>query len=149
MMENKYYTPSLEEFHVGFEYSYKSNLWGYLDCTKGYWALVEFSAGSSEGDLSEIQMIQNAIDSESDDIEVRVKHLDHEDIESLGFKLVSSDWYHNNNDENPFQILKSYNKENEYHISSGTHEHNKTLFNGVIKNKSELKRLLKQLKIID
>lgn len=140
---SKYYTPSIEEFHVGFEYEYSGN--------KG----KEWDADS----------IENLYDFEDliDDIrygDIRVKYLDKEDIESLGFVLLKaacSDlffyefelktrWNYN---------LKFYNyiipetelvPEQEIY-SIVVKREDLTVFHGKIKNKSELKRLLKQLGI--
>jgi len=67
---SKYYTPSIEEFHPGFEYE---ALWG-IENINGEWLKETFSSAQSTKDLEEIY---------------RVKHLDQEDIESFGFIDIS------------------------------------------------------------
>lgn len=130
-MENKYYTPTKEEFHIGFEYSclvYKGNVWrddmrfGEIDDT----------------DTKEIV----------EDIElgrIRVKYLDVADIESLGFKCNGDD-------------LRFCGTRGEITVQQCTYSYCArglgvwitkgdviTLFSGEIKNKSELKKVLKQI----
>jgi hypothetical protein len=107
-MTDKYYTPEISEFHVGFEYEY-----------------------------------------------VRVKHLDREDIESLGwvqneFKgtIIKNEFVLKNK---PYKRIGDNIKL--YHYSGGdihiscTYSELMTLFRGTLKNKSELKRLMVQLGI--
>jgi hypothetical protein len=72
----------------------------------------------------------------------RVKYLDREDIESLGFKCMGGNWYHDNK---AYQIIGTWES---IEVSRGQHEYRDVLFKGTIKNKSELKRLLKQLNIL-
>ena len=79
-MESKYYTPSIEEFYVGFEYevNYGENDWQ-KECL---WAKPEVVT-------LPYMNLEN----------IRVKYLDKEDIESLGFEQESiysfkhKDWY--------------------------------------------------------
>ena len=150
--ESKYYTPEIEEFHVGFEYE----------------SLQDPRLPEKDSSWE-----QNTIDDEwdlktfigyycGDHIEVRVKHLDREDIESLGFedyKHSSCDWYklekrvEDNFSSygywNCFRLLHSYTDEG---IKIIAYEHSfngdeNVLFAGKVKNKSELKRILKQIGI--
>lgn len=128
-MENKYYTPKLEEFHIGFEYEIKE--WGKEDWHK-----------------KEIEETWE-IDSAFDRAEARVKVLDKEDIESLGFDNYvppmeyNHSWNYKGGKEpklyvwfnNPIPIVRIYSN------------FPAVLFQGEIKNKSELKRLMQQLKI--
>lgn len=134
-MESKYYTPAIEEFHVGFEYE------------------VNF------GDkwISEVQLNGFLHNKKLENI--RVKYLDKEGIESLGFKLdpeASSE----REDRWNFELFLDSNDRGiiNYGITlfdttdliiytwNGSKEH--IVFTGEIKNKSELKRLMKQLRII-
>ena len=80
---------------------------------------------------------------------IRVKYLDKEDLESLGFKLISSGWYHQypSMDKKGYQIL--YKLGEGFSLSYGVHEHSENIFTGNIQNISELKVLLKQLNIIE
>ena len=70
MSEKKYYTPSIEEFHVGFEYEISYD--------------GETYQSKVVDDSDELHRIKTAIES----LWVRVKHLDREDIKSLGWKYV-------------------------------------------------------------
>ena len=68
-MRNKYYTPIIEEFHIGFEYE---SLWG-IENINGEWHKEVFKSV----DVEQI---------------VRVKYLDTDDIESLGFTKRGKTW---------------------------------------------------------
>ena len=148
-MEDKYYQPSIEEFHVGFE------------CESNYILI-----NNSEKDKSKfIQFtftrdnLAYMIDAYVEDAypnEFRVKYLDSEDIESLGFyKTAEYGKYIEFNDNikafNPSSTKLLYNTDtNLMNIESFTFEEESSLplFHGIVKNKSELVRLLKQLSII-
>lgn len=131
-MKNKYYTPAIEEFCIGFEFEYYWNeKWERTkleinDCIYG-----EYDNHYSFG-----QIVQNKI-------KTRVKYFDKEDIESLGFKYTTfrkmnvwtySDFnlYFNERDE-----LVIWNKNGSIII-----------FKGTVKNKSEFKIILRQVGII-
>ena len=136
---NKYYTPSIEEFHPGFEFKKSSDL------PINHW---EDSICSTYHDLLLMQRnINNGY--------IRVKYLDKEDIESFEFELSAEygDYIEFNDN------LKSVNpKSNKILFNTKTKEINiesfilsdqssYPLFNGMCLNKSELKVLLKQLQI--
>lgn len=146
-MENKFYTPDLEDFHIGFEYEYKYN-----DARS--WTKKVFGPDSFLH-LDEI---------ETKDF-CRVKYLDREDIESLGwireeFPMALRLFFTKEVDR--FGVKETYSllyvpqtswvliyKTQGYIIehpdkitTTGT-----TVFAGEIKNKSELKRILKQVKL--
>jgi len=141
---SKYYTPEAEEFQIGFEYEIRSGRWlkEYVDRWDAF-RVIE--------DISESR--------------IRVKHLDREDIESFG-------WEYNNNAE-PFPsrediepirsipIAFLYEKDIgdelhqwmlflyddgvvwiEYIIECGVQGY---VFKGRLKNKSELKKVLKMI----
>lgn len=130
---SKYYTPSIEEFHVGFEYEYSGN--------KG----KEWDADS----------IENLYDFEDliDDIrygDIRVKYLDKEDIESLGFKFSKCEGdfrYFTIGKNIELMVGSNYIIENLGATVLISNKENGNTFEGIIKNISELKRLLKQLGI--
>lgn len=71
-MDNKYYTPSIEEFHVGFEYEWR-NKDGFPD---RHWRRGIIKDGTQIDDL------HNSI------YELRVKYLDFSDLKELKFKHV-------------------------------------------------------------
>jgi hypothetical protein len=142
MEDNKYYTPSIEEFHVGFEYEHSA------DVTVGgnklpidhpdSWFECKLEV---DDDLSEIEVklsIENVI---------RVKYLDKEDIEAEGFSYkkhqVSEDFWKGDTHDNtlievlPDKTLCIRRRKNgmlESEITGIT-----------IKNRSELKRILKMI----
>lgn len=131
-MENKYYTPEIEEFHVGFEFEqFENNNW------------QQTTLESDEAERFFVML--NAY--ELKDF-VRVKHLDREDIESLGWKLFKQ------GNVNFFTFRMFTNDDIQMHFSFGqpakigfsTREGEE--FSGLkIKNKSELRKLMQQLNI--
>ena len=152
----KYYTPTIDEFHVGFEYEFlNGDKWEKDEITT-----KDFSnelAGEYENWFDEI--LKGIRD-------VRVKYLDEEDIKSLGFAPMKSI---KNYQEN-FMMTDIYRSLNEevggimwinarilynpdihkiiiYGEFTGCEE--ERFFEGTIKNKSELKKILEQLNIIE
>jgi len=145
-MENKYYTPEIEEFHVGFEFympvlrednngdlyrdKYCKHIWTEKNNMWEQFNLEHKSNGDTVISVPEC---------------LTVKYLGREDIESLGFEY--DDIYAL---KGKFRIYKTLGYgENNYviseYISVGEREYWSDRFVGTIKNKSELKRLLKQL----
>jgi len=126
-MENKYYTPTIEEFHVGFEYE---ALWG-IENIDGEWLKETFSEKSSISSLEG---------------KIRVKLLDREDIESEGFKFENGMFFKENINE-LYYLDKYFDFDTKYTISRLHTQDKYVLFEGTIKNKSELQKLLVQLGI--
>lgn len=77
-MENKYYTPTIEEFNVGFRYEVNTVL--------DKWEKTTFEIDPFKINLTMIQGYLNGIKPI-----IRVKHLDHDDIIEAGWKLEMSD----------------------------------------------------------
>lgn len=136
-MKEKYYIPAIEEFRPGFEY----------EITSGYeWVKKTFSKKDLKSFLYE--NLENGINQGY----IRVKYLDKEDIESLGFEVFGKG-------NNTFQIKKDTSyllhlSTNKVYIYKDIEKPRKsdatiTIFEGKIKNKSELKILLQQLEIIN
>lgn len=135
MEDIKYYTPTIEEFHVEFEFEVQG-----LKDNEVIWQSI------SAKNISALTLV--------DRMTTRVKYLDKEDIESLGWKEG---------------LLRINNKElhvfryGEYVITSIFKNGNivdislfstlspllSRVFRGTIKNKSELKRLMQQLGIYE
>ena len=139
-MKDKYYTPTIDEFHVGFEYEILE-----MGCKTKYNPTTLNQWDDLSGDYDDSTLLYEIARGRQ---LVRVKYLDREDIESLGFVFIASDWWHKSNMGDDWQITRG-NKD-VYLISYGQHEYvdkSKGSFKGKIKNKSELKRLLKQLGI--
>lgn len=150
---DKYYTPELNEFHVGFECEWQCKIrnetWSKQIC---------------DTDLINIayDAIEHADEEEPFEEQFRVKYLDKEDIESLGF--ISSNVRDVLKEEAEFikgfkkdtyilyiqedKKLVIYNQK-EYDISNKITGNwtEEILFKGYIKNKSKLIKLLKQLQI--
>jgi hypothetical protein len=148
-MENKYYTPSIEEFRVGFKievYNPDKKDWEDLTVEIGY-CYGEFSNWISWG-------------------EVRVKYLNREDIESEDFNYEPINgekdvmlFNSNRKDSRGKKVNLIYNpKSNWLLVSTGewsitvwekynSYSFNPTFFAGTIKNLSEFRKILKQLNI--
>lgn len=149
---SKYYTPKIEEFHVGFEYEFRHSDYKELGWKK--YNTPEFNWER-----------EDAITANSDMSQFRVKYLDQEDIElgfdreivknfTIRFRLRADK---SSNDELFFQTyclekhtyledvyLLFYPNTKEVQIYNNLG----TMFWGKIKNKSELKRVLTQIGII-
>lgn len=136
-MKNKYYTPSIEEFFIGFEYeeedSLEDNLWikRTLDFNYGWLEIPQDFANDK-----------------------RVKYLDASDIEELGFKLVFSDigiecWKLGDFELRTDVDLGAYiDSGNLYSIFYNPYgKQYNCVFSGIIKNKSELKKVSNMLNI--
>lgn len=156
-MENKYYVPNLEEFHVGFEYEV-------LDQQNKVPVWTKINDYSNAYDYEDSCLYGVIKDLEKGFI--RVKYLDKEDIEDCGWKLITKDIREK---FNPQEQMKYY-FESENHslsylnfyvdeiytnkgldkigeqisvvIDSG--EGSVTLY---LKNKSEFKKIMKQMGI--
>lgn len=160
--KSKYYTPELEEFHVGFEYeAYEIGYTYDVELIEEQPAVLQIlgnpiqSAAWVKKEYSLLDF-SSVIDGELDAYipEVRVKYLDIEDIESLGWKLS-----HEQNSQNPKGFYFTYvfrksgmyldfypNRKDKITVHNGGHyEDYNCLFTGQVKNKSELKKLLKMI----
>jgi hypothetical protein len=123
-MKDKYYTPEIEEFHIGFEYEVD---WGPFKWKKA------------------IYQDYMTADSMCDD--VRVKYLDKEDIESLGF-IEDPDFTYLHTFKRVRNNISIYTRNwGVFSIVNEDRMKNNIVFTGTIKNKSELKKLMKQLGI--
>jgi hypothetical protein len=78
-MDNKYYIPTLEEFHVGFRYEFNTKV--LRPGTDGW-----------EGMSLEVNELTN-IEFHIERGEIRVKYLDQADLVELGWKGVQQDVY--------------------------------------------------------
>lgn len=151
--DSKYYTPTIEEFRVGFEYEYdglgKGN---WLECVYEPTEYID-----SDGTFTLPKTIKDG--------EIRVKLLDREDLKELGFKEEFIPDVYSEDDElrsgfslniiqnisinlhintgNTGNIVSIY-KQKIYDEVSGNWEV-EYLFRGDIKNKSELQQILKMV----
>ncbi len=132
-----YYTPDAEEFGIGFEYEFRTG----TDWEPLVWRADVTIAGRILKDL------------------VRVKYLDKADIEDLGFEYENTDGFGYNtfskNKETGFNTganITIYHSDhnsvfNIYMEYYGSWGGNDSKFDVNVKNKSELKKLLKMLGI--
>lgn len=154
MKDNKYYVPTIEEFHIGFQYEFKPRIregimsyayqkFNYIDRWK------KQSVGKEANNILDLLDTYNDPFSINDlisfhrDNAVRVKYLDEEDIESLGwimdsiYSFIKGDWMI---EVNINELIDRKDTLDIYLVSD-------CRFKGYIKNKSELKRLMDQLGI--
>lgn len=141
--ESKYYVPDISELHPGMivELPFQCN--GEVDYHK-------IIVGPDLADILDIKYDNMVGKILSVPECLRVKQLDKEDIESLGFK----ESHFSNTDGNAFYKHSNYTlhhipKSCAVRITKRTDDGgNIMLFNGFLKNKSELSRLMKQIGIL-
>ena len=138
---SKYYTPSIEEFCIGFEYEisgpgdtiFRKDK---ISSPREFIDMLEYFQGYGAGAE-----------------EIRVKYLDQEDIEELGFKLEytshSSEFVSNEIFYDIFYgkcKIKIHKIDDEKILIEKVSTKNKSvIFDGKIKNKSELSKILKMV----
>lgn len=139
--DKKYYTPSIEEFHVGFEYELLeddglgNNSW---------WS--QYFEGILAGKRASFIFTFERLAELIKDEDVRVKYLDKEDIESTVFASHVTD------ESGGFYKYMNYTlhhtiQENRVFITQNDDGNNIVLFSGIVRNKSELKRIIQQTQI--
>jgi hypothetical protein len=125
-MENKYYTPEISEFYPGFEYEYCM-----LENQLPIWKKDFF--GKIINDTKTLEWLYK--------LGIRVKYLDQQDIKSLGFEENFYGFWLNNK-------CLHFDGSTYITIDNGESQDQQVFyFQGNIKNKSELVKLLKQLGI--
>ncbi|MFH6944583.1 hypothetical protein [Flavobacterium sp. FlaQc-50] len=129
-MEAKYYTPEFQEFHEGFEYV--DNLF-HVDTVKMF--------TYKEVDGWRKSFFLKGIDNK----QIRVKCLDREDIESLGWSQIGHDTYALSGNLENYELefdpdYKTYIYETSFRKEN--------FFKGEIKNKSELRKIMLQTGIL-
>lgn len=148
-MDNKYYIPSIEEFHVGFEYEELASGDRFTSSAHGKWVpLIQ-----DENDFLAVYESYSILPELIKDEKLRVKYLDQEDIESLGWNYeklsAGTESYYFTKDEYWMDIDFNFNGKIWLRIyeSQGTVESELNYFSGFLNNKSELRKLLTQLGI--
>lgn len=151
MEKEKYYTPTIEEFHVGFEYEQKESFGDGTVKTKEDFDNANWIKKYMEiGELPYVERMLNGRNALNGICGIRVKYLDKQDIESFGFEedkkvkgvfdhvserfYITCDYWLNKDNYN-FMKVRIEDEESEYS------------FSGTIKNKSELIKLIQQLNI--
>lgn len=135
MNDKLYYVPSLEEFHVGFQYE-------------------RMNGDKWESAVIDVNDLYSALDSGENEIEeigkhlrdVRVKYLDKELILELGWKLSWEERYKFVFKYNDWLLI--YEKNNRRIIITLEDNLLGERFNGKLKNKNELKILMEWLEIL-
>lgn len=150
---NKYYTPTIEEFFPGFEYEINDSAINEnlaLRQSVNWYKCKFWNKG-----VETLDMVDISIECE----DIRVKYLDKEDVEALGFDKTNEKYKYQkfvkNIDTNTYSELTLSNENKvviELYELTGVDSYkedwsSKIIFEGYIKNKSELKKLLKQLGI--
>jgi hypothetical protein len=134
--ENKYYTPKIEEFYAGFEYE---------RCDDGYSYFKDIYPRAIDTNKLENYLPY-----------FRVKYLDREDIESLGWVHTGKsidDWFKWGN-----KVRLESGHSISFKMHYGYHDQKLTIngddggsetcfFEGYVKNKSEFKKVMEQLTI--
>lgn len=166
-MSNKYYTPEIEEFYVGFEYeAIKLKTIDMAKIPKGVsldeyiknnklvdeWIPLTWNKYCTFEKFFNIEYSNEIIINITVPKCIRVKYLDKEDIESLGFNIRHTSYgiYYI---KNQYKIDYAWDKKliisenNKMIVAEDFEQEGNILFMGNIKNKSELKKLLKQLNI--
>ena len=135
----KYYTPTIEEFHIGFEYE--------ISTREGAWLKDTYMCNSKVGvtfdDMPELAKIS------------RVKLLDRSDIEDLGWEYVpyvsqgeQGDRWFDVHKKGKYTMISGGVKTNHVRIFIDSMLDD-NLFQGTIKNKGKLKDVLKMIGIWD
>jgi hypothetical protein len=147
-MKDKYYTPSIEEFYVGFEFELFIPKYG------GDWAVVDSEANKWHKNAWEAHYEMKTLREElstalKKSSYYRVKYLDQEDIESLGWEAKAQGQFLDQKDTFTRFQMHYYTllHESTGRVCISDTRDLKDLFIGTIKNKSELKKLMKQLGI--
>jgi hypothetical protein len=125
---NKYYTPEIEEFHVGFEFE------RLITGMREHWNKVTMSVNF---------LSLEDIDDEIELKEIRVKHLDREDIEECGWEFDTKvEGRHQ-----PYVYSKNNFWMRFYELEFWKFNVSILDLQFTIKNKSELIKLMSQLNI--
>lgn len=134
-MKNKDYTPDISEFHVGFEYEEINITYHDYNISDENWYYMACYANDMD-----IEDIDNQLNCGN----IRVKYLDKKDIEELGWKKDSYNAIINTFTKDKYVLeLNSNNRIIIIDNQFGEEIH----FNGYIKNKSELKKIMKMIGI--
>lgn len=137
-METKYYTPTIEEFHVGLECEvlYDGN---YEKCKIQIGILDQNLVGR----LNKPNKLIDVVLTDKSIVNFRAKYLCHEDIENLGWIQRDYDTFDFGNNI-AFEFIP---EDTSYIYTYGGGKNSYTIFQGKIKNESELKKLMQQLNI--
>jgi len=141
----KYYTPEIIEFHVGFEFEMHSTITqSFCRTATAEWTSIHLH--ETDFLIALLPAIHNK--------NVRVKHLDREDIESLEWECRlfnqsynSGEFIINNKYILIFNLIDLFCVIKHINFPDRVEKNIISVFQGIIKNKSELKKIMKQLNI--
>lgn len=141
-MDNKYYTPTIEDFHVGFEYEIFED---FDILPEKIWHKQVYGEDGNDPESMDF-VLMGYMD------KFRVKYLDREDIESMGWYFKSKtdgglDYLWSNNHIHSI-IFDPITKRCVITIRDEDRKEDYTAFVGTIKNKSELKKIMQQTNIL-
>jgi hypothetical protein len=132
LKDNKFYVPKIEEFRVGFEFEYQ-------DIEYAKWVKSVYKIGWRENESPMEDYLEWG--------NIRVKLLDREDIDEVGFTHIGASWFENK--ELDCRIRKWKDLELDIYKNWSTNDGNISdmckVFAGKIKNKSELQQILKMV----
>jgi len=152
---NKYYTPEIEEFFHGFEYE----VWYSSAYTEEKWIKETFEF-FDEKEIYHYDCVDLIPSFKNHGDSIRVKYLDKEDIESLGWKRDNMGAHQLTNqiyNKNNYLLMHDSVNNKISIIIRDPSKDSDMLIKGImrsvnflsIKNKSELKKLMKQLNTDD
>lgn len=137
MDSKKYYTPSIEEFYVGFECENMN--------FDGTFSSFIYGKNRSRGKIVDtLSQIEFQISAKT----IRVKYLDKSDIESVGWEERGQELYYLKTSDKEWCLEKVLNNNTSYRINENDFYNSKTCCFIELKNKSELKKIMSQLSII-
>jgi hypothetical protein len=141
MENNLYYTPTIEEFHVGFGYEYMNgDRW-----EESKMRIQDYKSDGPDYERSDSWFEEELLGGIRT---VRVKYLDQSDIESLGWldgelRGMTPFIFNEMDPDNEFQLYYQFDNQ----FAQIYNCHSQFVFQGTIKNKSELIKLMQQLNI--
>ena len=141
--KNKYYTPTIEELKVGLECEWLA------DPANEIYKSIELTATMLSLTLNTTGFNFERLGVPGPMTNYRIKYLDAEDIESLGFKHEQENLYtfnHVNGQTYTLSVYAGYGNKIEIRCSHPSINYGNFL--GYCKNKSELKTIMKQVGIL-
>ena len=148
-MKSKYYKPEISEFHPGFEY--QERVTNSTGTETEHWIDCVWTEKHNFDELFDVEYYDGELIKISVPDSIRVKKLDRDDVIDLGFDEKIENMYHIKVDEyrgerdRVFSLFIAGVTLIYMHRGNGEFA---TVFTGIINNKSELRRVLKQVGII-
>ncbi len=135
-MKNKYYSPGISEFHVGFEFQKMD-----IDTAQWYNEVLK-SLDQKFDDMSLVDNIDNEV--------IRVKCLDRKDIEDFDYKIENiGHWIIEATKKGmPFHKVKAWFHLNCPPVIEVYNDIGNLVYGGICKNKSQFKQILEWTGVI-